>query len=224
MKKLILFAVAALCSANLFAQVYVGGTFGVNTIGTKTNTVVMEGVSTETKTPGNFKVTVNPNIGYILNDKLSVGVQLPVTIGPNSKNDDAKTSSSSLELGIAPYARYTFMTFGKFGLAAEASVGYSFLKETDSNVVGEKTVKDFSETGTFSISAAPVLTYALNKNIVLEAYFDLFELRFASTTQKDYSSENSNYSKTSNSTFAFSATSEDALPLGWLFIGFTYRF
>lgn len=225
MKKLILIAAAALCSYTLSAQIFVGGRVDVDVTGTEVQTDVVGGTSTEVKTPGQFSVEIAPNIGYILNDKLCVGARIPVKIGPNSKNADAKTSNSFLGLGINPYGRYTLLTFKKLSLAAEAGVDFYFGKATSSyENFEDKIVKDFTTTTDFEIYVEPVVTYALNDKITLEAGLNLFNLSYVMSSSKNTNSEDGDYTVTKDSAFYFSGRSGSVFETGAISVGFTYKF
>ena len=225
MKKLILIAAAALCSYTLSAQIFVGGRVGVDATGTEVQTSVIGGTSTEVKMPGQFSVEIAPNIGYILNDKLCVGARIPVRIGPNSKDADAKTSNSFLGLGINPYGRYTLLTLGKFGLAAEAGVDFRWGKTTNAYPnFEEKIVKDYTTSTDFEIYVEPVVTYALNDKITLEAGINLFNLGYNMHSTKNTNSEDGDYDVTKDSAFNFGARSNSVFETGAINVGFTYKF
>lgn len=224
MKKFLILSAMALVSLNLSAQIYVGGGLGVNFNGTTTNKTSVAGIETETKTPGNFSVSLQPNVGYIFSDNLSAGVRLGIELGPNSSNKDLKTSHSEFKLGINPYARYNVISFGKFGVAAEGGLNFAMGKETDVAEVLNKTVKTYANVSHFSIYARPVLTYALNEHITLEADLNFCNLAFNMTNKKGTNSEDSNYTKTSSSDFSLGADSSDLFTTGALNVGFTYKF
>ncbi len=122
------------------AQFYVGGSFGF------TSTTVSGGGSDESGS--SFKIV--PDLGYRLDDNMSVGVQVGYSHGlaafgsltvtdiksammtfagaaADMANKDMKLNSFT----IAPYLRYSFLHFGKARLFIEAYVGYNNIK-TDS--------------------------------------------------------------------------------------------
>ena len=224
MKKLMILSAMALVSLNLSAQIYVGGGLGVDFNGKTTNTTSVAGTAVTTTTPGNFSVSLKPNVGYILSDKLSAGARLGIELGPNWKNDDLKTAHSEFAVGINPYARYNVFSFGKFGIAAEGGLSFVLDKETDVNDLMGKTVKDFNTGTTLSVYVKPVLTYALDDHFTLEADLNFCNLAFNMTNSKQTNSEDSDYAKQAGSTFALGADSSNVFNLGVLNVGFTYKF
>ena len=225
MKKLILFAAAALCSVSLSAQIFVGGSLGVNANGAQKSEASVNGtVNTTTTQVADFAISFAPNVGYVLNDKLCVGVRLPLSVGPNSKAEDGKSGVSSFGVGINPYGRYTVATLGKFGLAAEAGVDFGYSRTTNKYDIGGKSMSAYTSVTDFSIYASPVLTYALPDHINLETALNFLRLNYGLSSSKDTNSENSDYTKNSSSGFNFGLNSNNVLTLGAIQIGFTYKF
>ena len=105
-------AVAVAASAN--AQVYVGGTAGINS-------VKVAGGDTETT----FKVL--PEVGYSLNDKWAVGASLGWSKGnglADLKRDDITAGDLTQTFEVNPYVRYTFVKGNVVNVFVDGGLGY----------------------------------------------------------------------------------------------------
>ena len=124
-------------AATMNAQVYLGGTFGLdfeNKLADKDGNDAT-GVSFEIK----------PEIGYNLSEKSSVGIVLGFGVTNNSNKmvgDDSfgsllaggqKTEKSAIRFQIAPYYRYKFVQFDKVDLFFDAQVGFIYTKYDEWN-------------------------------------------------------------------------------------------
>lgn len=216
MKKLILVAILGLAaSVSMSAQIFVGGQLGINATSNTDKNV------NPVVTTSNTTVSVLPNVGYILNDKMLVGARVGLNFGSTGANN------STFGLGLQPYLRYKVLNIGKFSLAAEANVGIS--TSTTTNKIGGVGVNKVSNFN-FSLGAVPVVLYQLNEHIALEADINVlnFNLGFGSSketntpeggspfTIKDESNFNLGLGASSNSVFAGG--------IGAIVVGFTYAF
>lgn len=216
MKKFFLVALLGLAvSASLSAQVFVGGQIGVNT--TSNTDKNMDPVLTASNTT----VNINPNIGYKLNDKMSVGGRLDLTFG------SAGANNSTLGFGLVPYFRYTVLNFGRFGIAAEANIGIHSTTTTDKTPnVGVAKSNKFN----FSIGALPVLLFALNEHFTLEANLNVLNLNLGfGSTKATFTPEGGNARTTqdkSDFNFGLGANSNSVFgaAIGAVTVGFTYAF
>lgn len=123
MKKIMLMMAMAVATLTANAQVYVGGGLGFSS--NKDAYVDADGVS-EPDAVTSFSIL--PEIGYKLDDKLSVGIQLGFTttsFGDIEYDGIGLEDVKSTGFSIAPYARYTFVKWGKVGLFADAQFAYS---------------------------------------------------------------------------------------------------
>ena len=114
MKKLIFVAVALLTAFTAKAQYYVGGNVGLEVNSTY------------------LGVTVLPEVGYTLNEKMSVGAVLGFDI------DNWKEDTKSLDVSIYPYLRYTFLEMGPVKLFADARVDLSLYRRRDYNNITDQ--------------------------------------------------------------------------------------
>ena len=142
------------------AQVYVGG--GINFSSSKPAYVKVDGVSEPDATT---KFGILPEVGYKLDDKLSVGIALGYE---HSKQGDVKTNGFS----IAPYARYTFVKWNNIGLFGEAQFAYSNKKETESVDMGDgKTMDVDKKSNGWSLGVRPGISIDLNEKLTFITKF-----------------------------------------------------
>ena len=145
------------------AQLYVGGNLGFNTLSTSSTVG-----TTTTKGGSSSSLTLSPEVGYFLSNKLAVG--LAVSFISRSFTTPITPTSSSVDLNtnfmINPYARYFFYKSGSFSAFAEGSVGYgSMMSET---TVGSNTTKNPS-TLIISVGITPGIAYDLSDKFSLIA-------------------------------------------------------
>ena len=216
MKKLLLTALLGLAvSVSMSAQIFVGGQLGINATRNTDKNV------NPVVTTSNTTVSVLPNVGYILNDKMLVGARVGLNFGSTGANN------STFGLGLQPYLRYKVLNIGKFSLAAEANVGIA--TSTTTNKIGGVGVNKVSNFN-FSLGAVPVVLYQLNEHIALEADINVlnFDLGFGSVketntpeggnafTVRDEGDFNLGLGANSNNIFGAG--------LGAVIVGFTYAF
>lgn len=160
MKKLFLMAAMMVATLAANAQVYVGG--GINFSSSKPAYVKVDGVSEPDATT---KFGILPEVGYKLDDKLSVGIALGYE---HSKQGDVKTNGFS----IAPYARYTFVKWNNIGLFGEAQFAYSNKKETESVDMGDgKTMDVDKKSNGWSLGVRPGISIDLNEKLTFITKF-----------------------------------------------------
>lgn len=113
MKKFILAAVMMVASLATSAQVYVGGSFGFQSIkpydGAKTSTTF----------------SIKPEIGYNLDENWAVGIQLGYS-STNANDDFEKTDKTIAIINVAPYARYTFAKTGIASFFVDGGLTFDF--------------------------------------------------------------------------------------------------
>ena len=113
MKKFILAAVMMVASLAASAQVYVGGSFGFQSI------KPYDGAKTSTS------FSIKPEIGYNLDENWAVGIQLGYT-STNANADFEKTDNTIAIINVAPYARYTFAKTGIASFFVDGGLTFDF--------------------------------------------------------------------------------------------------
>lgn len=220
MKKVILVAVMALLSANLFAQVFIGGSLGINTT-SNVDRVLNANNS-------NFGFTLAPNVGFKINDDMAVGGRLTFTT--SSTTAGAVVTPGPVTFGIQPYFRYSLLYFGNFAIAGEANFGLSFTGQTNTiTAPGTPDIINKTSSTRFSLGVTPVLLYELNKHITLEANLNVLTVGFTSLSTKATTQTAGATTTTrddSSSNFVTAANANDVFGGGWglIQVGFTYAF
>lgn len=145
MKKLLLAAAFVVASLSANAQVYLGG-----------------GVSFHSEDPGegDTKTTINliPELGYKLDDKLSIGVKLGLE---HSKQGDKSSNDYTFE----PYVRYTFAKWNKVGVFGEGGFGYKHFEDKVEKEIGNTTVTAKTKANAWYIGVRPGVSIDVTKNL-----------------------------------------------------------
>ena len=114
MKKIFMTLAAVCFAATMNAQVYVGGSLGINAWSSQENA----GDRSETT----FKIM--PEIGYNINDSWAIGT----VIGYESNKWTGVNGISESAFSVAPYARYTFVKLNKVNFFADGGFEYNYVK------------------------------------------------------------------------------------------------
>lgn len=119
MKKLFSLIAVAFVAMSVNAQVYVGGSLGINAWSSQKNA----GDRSETT------FTILPEVGYNLNDEWAVGTVIGYVsdkwVGVNGISESAFTFN--------PYARYTYLKTGKVSLFVDGGVDFTTASKADWN-------------------------------------------------------------------------------------------
>jgi hypothetical protein len=202
MKKVVLImcvAVSSMLSAN--AQFYLGGSLNLGSTVNKPENGDKTTVST---------LTLNPELGYTVIQDLELGGSLLI-----SNHEDAQDCKST-EWSISPYARYSFVEFGKFSVWGQAGLllGGSSYERIEGG--GNKVDYSTSELG---LNIVPVLKYSLSNHFDLISRLNFLNINFSQITTER---ESDNVGTTIN--FTLGANSHNVATLGNISIGFIYKF
>lgn len=239
MKKIFmtLAAVAAFSFAN--AQIFVGGSLGISTSSSRTNTSSTSGTSTiegEYKGPSNFDLLAAPKVGFYLNDKLAVGLGLGINhfseteydyIGVYPAVSEYTMKNLGTEFGIIPFVRYHFAEWNNFSLFGELNVGMLFGSSKDIEMTANtELITEGPKAFAFNVSVTPGVAYKINDHIQLEAMINLLGLNYIynKITQVNDNISSQQERVTRESEFEFGADSKNAFNVGNLTIGFVYKF
>lgn len=117
--------------------------------------------------------------------------------------------------GVAPFFRYNVVSFGKFGIAAEAKLAFGGavynVKDEDAKPT------EFN----FGIGVTPYLTYGLNDHWELETGLNFLTLGY-SFSQIDYDVAGADKEK--SHLFGIGVDANNIATLGAITIGATYKF
>lgn len=192
MKKLVLtFAVIFAATTIANAQLFVGGNlgFGVQSNG-KTETV-SGGVTTTVEPVKTLNFTIAPRIGYNLNDKMAVGLDLSFGMNNDKYPDnyfgltETNSSYSQTTMGAGLFFRYYLMEVGQFSLFAEAAAGLQLGNGKQEYTIGSTTTTvDAPKTTDILVSIVPGISYKVNEKLQFDAYLGICEVLFSNTVTK----------------------------------------
>lgn len=143
MKKIMMTLAAIAVAATMNAQVYVGGTLGFKSMS-------QDGTSASS-------FSINPEIGYNLDENWAVGISVGYSTSNIALNNDGsfagKLDKNQNTFSIAPYARYTFVKLDKVNFFCDGVVNYISTGNSDSKV------------NAFGIGVQPGVAVNLNDNV-----------------------------------------------------------
>ncbi len=191
MKKILLTAAFAVAAMAASAQYYVGGSAGIQFNGKDS------GIDPK------FGINISPMVGYTLNDKMDAGLEVIFSF----QKDQEPTETKYTSFGLAPYLRYTFYQFGKFGVLGKGSV--FFLSQTQkSDATGKQS------TFALGLGVIPQITFDVTDKVQLFADLNFLAFNFAYVNPEG----------DSFSMFNVGVDANNITQVGDLQIGFIYRF
>lgn len=195
------------------AQWIAGGYLGVNT--------VKDGVT---------EYSVMPEAGYLINDRLALGLGVRYESASSDDSFYSRVSANEIKDGhvfsVAPFARYKFASTGKVGLWLKGVAAIGTLSETKVNMesievsdgsgniyyIDVLKEKDISGTG-IEINIFPMVTYDFSKKITFFTQLNILSMNF-SHWSGDYDT----------TVFGFGANSNNVVEIGNIVVGFLYKF
>ena len=174
MKKLLVILAAATIAAAANAQVYVGGSLGFNYQNSNSSTSrtssVIGGEIAETSANTIFAFT--PTVGYRINGKWTVGVDLNLALRLRKNTDtyagtieDNIQESKEYQWDISPFVRYNLCKFKKFGIDLKLDGGIGTSRELLSARKNDNSTTYLN----YHISLSPVITLDINEHFSLES-------------------------------------------------------
>ena len=151
MKKIMLIVAAALISWAANAQFYLGGSLALNALSDYTS------------------VSVMPELGYNLSDRMTVGSQFGLVYAHTNS-----PSSSDLAVAFDPYFRYYFVDLGQVRFFADANVNLLFGKSMTSFLGNEIKVDGFD----FGVGVSPGIAIPLASQLAAVAHLGYFGYRY----------------------------------------------
>ena len=244
MKKVLFTLALAAITFAANAQFVVRRQFGINTTG---GTYTRESANPTWDSPNTktFDFTLAPSVGYMLNDKMQVGLSLGYTYTTNTnyniavyalgQEEWAKISNSIFS--VSPYFRYYFAEAGNFHFFCEAALGFSLSGRSSnhdySNVPYlsyDNEYKGATSFSALSLTIVPGVNYRINDNWSADCYIDLAGLFFTHTHMNTYgvgTDPDALFSTDVNNNFGLmaNATAQDLnAHLGNFRIGINYHF
>lgn len=184
MKKSLLAVAFAMVAMVSSAQIYVGGSLGLNSTANKHS---YDG--TTTSHSGRNTLTFAPEVGWIMDDTWSFGATLNYTSITN-KNKISETSNSSSSWSLNPYARYTFYTSGNLSCFADGVLGIGGPSDNTTKI---------------SVAVRPGIALNLTENISLVSTVNLLSYTSVIYSNNKQKKTDSNFNLSANtSNLAFS--------------------
>ncbi|MBR4511220.1 MAG: outer membrane beta-barrel protein [Bacteroidales bacterium] len=207
MKKLMLTAAVLFAASTIAnAQLFVGGNLGLGSYSINKQEVT-GGTQTITVNPiKTLDFTIAPRIGFGLNEKMAVGVDLCYEMNNYNYPDDydgmneTAHKRSETAFGAGLFFRYYALQIGQFSLFAEASAGLKMGSgKEDYRIDNVTTTVDKPKTTEIFAGIVPGISYKMNEKWQFDAYLGLCELRFVNSTSKlekggyTYTNTNNNF-------------------------------
>lgn len=221
MKKILVILTAATIAAAANAQVYVGGSLGVNyntSNRVKSPAAEAFGSGSTTKTT-NTTLTFTPTIGYLINDKWSVGLDLNLEWKKNTDDrlpGGAVTSDTQsrnvLGWDVRPFVRYTIFKIKKFGIDAKLAGGVGGSRETI--LAGKSDDASVINYLNYGVLLSPVLTFDINEHFSLESSLGIASIGWEGFK---YTAENYSYDSQTENYFTFGLSNKTAISFGCIY-------
>jgi hypothetical protein len=163
-----------------------------------------------------FGVGISPKIGYWLSDNFAIGASVHASV-INRKNTNSASQESKdnyQRFGASVFSLHKMLSAGKFVLLLENSIGISETKDNNFYTSDDKSIL------TFGISTVPALVYDISEKISLVTTCNFLSLNLSHSTTKY---KDSDRKQTSNN-FDVGANSTVFNSLGYISIGFAYKF
>ena len=181
------------------AQFYLSGSMGVNISSSK-------GGGEETMFTKSFSIT--PELGYILNEKVDVGIAVHFLSG---KEKDIVDEIQYSELGVVPFVRYSLIHFEKLNVLGRAGL---FANNGNTKNSNDPKIKNFS----FGLNVNPVLEYDLSDRFTLYTDLNFMGINFSRSNSKIGNN------KMSTTGFNFNIDTDNVLSAENFTIGISYNF
>ena len=157
MKKILLIAAGLMLSAGTFAQegassgnkMWIGGTAGFNSGGTKDK-------GDDTNSQSTFKYNVGPSFGYMLNEKMAVGINVMFGADNSTQNNATEDKTANSGYNFQPFFRYYFAGSDNFKFYGDLAVGFGGGNTTWSDNTG---ASNESKYGTFDLGVTAGAQY-----------------------------------------------------------------
>lgn len=173
---------------NVMAQVsagriFLGGNLGFNSSGGKT-TVKTSSTTVETKAPNVSSFSIGLGGGYLISDKLGVGLNFGFNSSTTKEDStDYSYKETSSSFFVSPFLRYYLMLEDNFGFTGTFSVGISSGSSKDELKTGGTTVtNEGPKLSSLSVGITPGVIFFPSSKVGLEANIGF--LGYSSNTSK----------------------------------------
>ena len=139
-----------------------GSTVGFSTASSDVNQST-NGVENNDSGPSSLQISISPNVGYFLLDRLALGIGMDYTYSSLKEQSEDRTNDSDLLFG--PFARYYLPIDDGMAFFFETDLGFG--TSTDEQTIGDN--KQRISTNIFAIGVGPGFTIYSSRAIGIEA-------------------------------------------------------
>lgn len=220
MKKLLVILTTATIAVSANAQVFLGGSLGFNyQTSNSVKNPAAEAVGSGSTTKSNTtKLTFTPTIGYDINDKWSVGLDLNLiwnkNIGETAQSgalESIKNTAETFGWGIRPFVRYTIFKIKKFGLDAKLDGGFSNNREISNARKNSVTINYLK----YGVLLSPILTFDINEHFSLESALGIAGIGWEG--YKNTAENYSDYDSMTENDFIFGLNNQTVISFGCIY-------
>ena len=195
------------------AQLFVGGSFGFNTISGHTEAGNNENEKTRETT-----FSLQPKAGIFLSDVFMIGAGVGLSFSNEKTPGDPEVINRESSFSLSPFARYYALKFGEFSVFAQGQLTLSTgSTETESG----GTTTNGPTINMISLSATPGIAYNIGDMIQLEAYINGFNFGISQHTEKMEIAGTETKDVTNR--FGFGANLNNIVSPAWITVGAIIR-
>ena len=221
MKKILMTLATAFVAVSMNAQYYVGGTAGFTS--NKDNSS-FPSIERTTNT-----LTIAPEFGMALDDKMSVGIALSYEsqsqedkwTGVGADPVAKRLKPTTTTIALRPYVRYQLLTVGKFNVFADGGINFSIDKTSEAGFKpGTADTYDNKAGMNLGLFVQPGVSFKINDQWTLVTKFDdMFTLGYNKSQVADLTG-----APDPDTDFNFGAKTNTLFQLGTLRFGVFYNF
>ena len=188
MKKILMTLATAFVAVSMNAQYYVGGTAGFTSIKNNSTTPNIERTTND--------LTIAPEFGMALDDKMSVGIALSYEsqsqedkwTGVGADPVAKRLKPTTTTIALRPYVRYQLLTVGKCNVFADGGINFSIDKTSEAGFKPGTTDTYDNKAGmNLGLFVAPGVSFKINDQWTLVTKFDddMFNLGYTKSQVAD---------------------------------------
>jgi hypothetical protein len=238
MKKLVLAAIfinslSIVHAQNLNGKLFAGGSLGFDFMSADANT----DVGKYTNPKANQSYSINPSVGYYLNDKLAIGLQFGYnyatknTLYLNYYGSPSSITATTETFSIAPLLRYTIPITDKFGFNINTTIPYSHSRNTltdTSSKTSSGTANgniaipngNNSTSTSFGLNVSPGFQWFVKDQFAIFGSFGAFSYSYVKTDGNVWNSKNNGpYASTQSNDFKLSLSTSISFGVTFYFGG-----
>lgn len=207
--KIYLIAICSFALINLNAQVFVGGSAGLNISSDESK------ATSPTSNTSDYSIGLFPSLGKFLSEKFAIGLALDISFSGSKRDVNPEIITKTSSIGISPFVRYYAKRWNKFSVYGQGKTGLTF---SDSNVKYGGITNDGPKQTRIYLNISPGLAYDISEKLSLETSLNFLNLRYSYGTTKDGPLKNT------ASAFTIGTGLNNIVSLNAITIGAIYKF